>query len=134
VRHQEIDVPPVEVPTFAPDPAPGPGNPLPADRSEPLIADRGEFMDALTRLRRGELLVHAREASDQRCVIGGYLLYTSWKPLFDFGLLDKLPPRPRQGRVDCYRLSARGNAFADKACKAWRQRPLWQRLAVRLVG
>lgn len=127
-------MPPVEVPTFALDPSPGPGNHSPAAPREPLIADRGEFIDALTRLRRGEVLVHALETLDHRCLIGGHLFYMSWKPLFDFGLLDKLPRRPRQGRVDCYRLSARGSAFADKVCMAWKQRPLWQRIGMRLVG
>jgi hypothetical protein len=34
----------------------------------------------------------------------------------------------------CYKLSPRGRDFADRACKAWKQRPLWQRLAMRLGG
>jgi len=127
-------VPPVELPPFAQEPAAGPDPCTPAAPKEPLIADRGEFMDALARLRRGEVLVHAVEAGDQRCLIGGHLLYASWKPMCDFGLLEKLPRQPRQGRVDCYRLSAHGSAFADRAWTAWKQRPLWQRLAIRLVG
>jgi hypothetical protein len=36
--------------------------------------------------------------------------------------------------MHCYRLSQRGQAFADQACAAWKRRPLLQRLAVRLTG
>lgn len=99
-----------------------------------LIADRGEFIDALARLRRGQLLVHSADRSDERCLIEGQMLYTSWKPLSSFGLLDELPASPREGRMRCYKLSPRGREFADRACKAWKQRPLWQRLAMRLGG
>jgi hypothetical protein len=99
-----------------------------------VIADRGEFIDALTRLLRGELLVHSADTDDERCLIEGRVMWTSWKPLRDYGLLDELPPDPRNGRIHCYRLSERGRAFAEQACSAWRQRPLWQRLLVRLAG
>ena len=81
---------------------------------ESLIADRGEFIDALARLRRGQLL------------------YASWKPLSRYGLLDELPAQPRQGRMRCYRLSPRGRDFADRAVAAWKSQPLWRRLAMRL--
>ena len=107
----------------------------PAAASTPdrtLIADRGEFIDALSRLRRGEVLVHSADDADERCLIEGQVLYTSWKPLSDFGLLDELPVQPRQGRLHCYKLSPRGRHFADRACTAWKQKPLWQRLAMRL--
>lgn len=99
-----------------------------------LIADRGEFIDALARLRRGQLLVHSADRSDERCLIEGQMLYTSWKPLSSFGLLDELPAGPREGRMRCYKLSPRGREFADRACQAWKTRPLWQRLAMRLGG
>jgi hypothetical protein len=33
-----------------------------------------------------------------------------------------------------YRLTPRGRQFAEQACRAWRQRPLLERLAVRLMG
>jgi hypothetical protein len=99
---------------------------------ESLIADRGEFIDALARLRRGQLLVHADDAADERCLIEGQLLYASWKPLSRYGLLDELPAQPRQGRMRCYRLSPRGRDFADRAVAAWKSQPLWRRLAMRL--
>lgn len=107
----------------------------PAPKPAPaLIPDRAEFIDALIRLRRGELLVHSDDRNDERCLIEGQVLYTSWKPLSDFGLLDELPRQPRQGRIHCFRLSPRGRDFADRACTAWKKKPLWQRLAVRLAG
>lgn len=104
----------------------------PAAARESLIADRGEFIDALARLRRGQLLVHSEDAEDDRCLIEGQLLYASWRPLSRFGLLDELPRQPRQGRIRCYRLSPRGRDFADRAVAEWKRQPLWRRLAMRL--
>ncbi len=122
-------------------PSPSSPSPRASDRApdapaaaSALIADRAEFIDALARLRKGQMLVHSDDAADERCLIEGQVLYTSWKPLSDFGLLDELPRQPRQGRIHCYRLSPRGRDFADRACTAWKQKPLWQRLAVRLAG
>ncbi len=120
---------PPHTPQGQPRTAPTPPRALPR-----LIPDRAEFIDALARLRKGQLLVHADDSADERCLIEGQVLYTSWKPLSDFGLLDELPRQPRQGRIHCYRLSPRGRDFADRACRTWRQRPLWQRLLVRLTG
>ena len=105
---------------------------LPAERQDPVVADRGEFIDALARLRRGQVLVHSADADDERCLIEGQMLYTCWKPLSRFGLLDELPRQPRQGRVHCYRLSPRGRDFADRAVAEWKRQPLWRRLAMRL--
>jgi len=112
----------------APDPVP---DPVP---EHTLIADRGEFIDALARLRRGQLLVRSADRSDERCLIDGQMLYTSWKPLSSFGLLDELPAGPREGRMRCFKLSPRGREFADRACQEWKKLPLWQRLAMRLGG
>lgn len=99
-----------------------------------VIADRGEFIDALARLRRGQVLVHSADDDDARCVIEGQWMWTSWRPLSLYGLLSELPHDARNGRLRCYRLSPRGRDFADRACRAWRQRPLWQRLLVRFTG
>lgn len=95
------------------------------------IADRGEFIDALNRLRRGQVLVHGADEDDERCVLDGQMLYASWRPLSRFGLLDELPRKPSDG-MHCYRLSPRGRDFADRSIAAWKARPLWQRLAMRL--
>lgn len=116
---------------FVGSPAPA-RPPAPPTPPEPAVPDRGEFIDALARLRRGQVLVHGADASDERCVIEGQMLYTSWKPLSDFGLLDELPRTARQGRMHCYRLSPRGRDFADRAVAAWKARPLWQRWMMRL--
>ncbi len=104
---------------------------------QPIIADRGEFIDALRELRRGRLLVHNNDGGDERCVIEGSVLYTAYRPLKDYGLLDEVAvpgpagaPRP----LHCYRLSPRGREFADRAWQQWKRRPLLQRLAVRLAG
>jgi len=98
------------------------------------IADRGEFIDTLQRLRRGQVLVHADDEDDERCIVEGQMLYAVWRPLSRFGLLDELPRHPRDGRMHCYRLSPRGRDFADRSIAAWKARPLWQRLAMRLGG
>ncbi len=97
-----------------------------------LVADRGEFIDALARLRRGQILVRSADTDDGRCLLEGQMLYTCWKPLSRFGLLDELPREPRQGRIHCYRLNPRGIEFADRAVAEWRRQPLWRRLAMRL--
>jgi hypothetical protein len=36
--------------------------------------------------------------------------------------------------VHYFRLNAQGRAFADRACAAWRRKPLLERMAARLVG
>ncbi|MDO9092135.1 MAG: hypothetical protein Q8R98_25280 [Rubrivivax sp.] len=100
---------------------------------EPIIADRGEFIDALTHLRRGCVLVRS-DNGDERCVLNGSLMYTVFEPLVAYGLIDEVPNRDRLDHMHCYRLNSRGQAFADRACQAWKQRPLLQRLAVRLTG
>jgi hypothetical protein len=102
--------------------------------AEPLIPDRGEFMDALAQLRRGRVLVHSADDGDERCVIAGHVLYTAWRPLHEHGLLDELPADPRVSRLHCYRLSPRGREFAERAWAEWKRRPLLQRLVARVVG
>jgi hypothetical protein len=103
-------------------------------QAQPIIPDCGEFIDALALLRRGRLLVHSADDADERCIVAGHVLYTTWRPLHDYGLLDELPPEPGFGRLHCYRLSPRGRDFADRAWAEWKRRPLLQRLAARLAG
>jgi len=102
-------------------------------QAEPLIPDCGEFIDAIALLRRGRLLVHSADDADERCIVGGHLLYTAWRPLHDYGLLDELPPEPRS-KLHTYRLSPRGRDFAERAWAEWKRRPLLQRLAARISG
>jgi hypothetical protein len=98
-----------------------------------IIPDRGEFIDALLQLRRGRTLVRAVD-DERRCVLDGTMLYTAFAPLSAYGLLEEVRRPTELSRVHCYRLSARGRAFADRACTEWRRRPLLHRLAVRLMG
>jgi DNA-binding MarR family transcriptional regulator len=99
----------------------------------PIIADRAEFIDALMHLRRGRVLVRPSDCDD-RCLLDGSLLYTAYKPLADYQLIDEYPNPEGFAHAHYYRLTPRGRAFAEKACQAWQQRPLLQRLAVRLMG
>jgi len=100
---------------------------------EPIIADRGEFIDALTHLRRGCVLVRP-DPTDERCVLNGSTLYTAFKPLASYGLIEEFANADGFEHVQYYRLNPRGRAFADRACREWKQRPLLQRLAMRLTG
>ena len=104
---------------------------MPANR---IIADRAEFIDALEMLRRGRVLVHADDAGDERCLIDGHVLYTAFKPLCDFALIDEVHPEADVGRMHCYRLTPRGRDFAERACESWKRLSLIERLAVRLTG
>lgn len=98
-----------------------------------IIPDRAEFIDALTHLRRGRVLVRPSD-TDERCLLDGSLLYTAYKPLVDYQLIDEYANPDGFEHARYYRLTPRGREFAEQACQAWRQRPLLQRLAVRLMG
>jgi hypothetical protein len=100
---------------------------------QPIIADRGEFVDALNLLRRGHVLVRTSDSSGG-CVLDGGIVYRAYEPLRRYGLIDEYPNPHGFEHATYYRLSPRGRAFAERACRAWRQRPLWQRLAVRFAG
>ena len=102
--------------------------------AETTIPDCGEFIDAIALLRRGRLLVHSNDEADERCIVDGHLLYTAWRPLHDYGLLDELPHEPGHGKLHTYRLSPRGRDFAERAWAEWKRRPLLQRLAARIAG
>lgn len=98
-----------------------------------IIPDRGEFIDALQRLRRGRMLARALD-DDRRCLLDGHMLYTAYRPLAAYGLLEEVRKPSALSGMHWYRLSPQGRAFADRACTEWRRRPLLQRLAVRLTG
>lgn len=98
-----------------------------------IIPDRGEFVDVLSRLARGHVLVRTGEGSNG-CVIDGGIVYHSYPTLERYGLIDEFSNPHGFEHVRYFRLSERGRAFADKACTAWRQRPLLERLAMRLAG
>ena len=98
-----------------------------------IIADRGEFIDALRQLRRGCVLVRPAD-TDKRCVLDGSIVYTSYPPLERYRLIDEFDNHDGFPSVRYYRLSPRGREFADRACDTWRRQPLLRRLAVRLTG
>ena len=98
-----------------------------------IIPDRGEFIDALRVLRRGRVLVRVSDISGG-CVLDGAPLYSAHRTLLDYGLICEFDNPQGFPSVRYYRLSQHGRDFADRACENWRQRPLLQRLAVRLAG
>lgn len=98
-----------------------------------IIPDRGEFVDALERLRRGHVLVRTGEGAGG-CVLDGGIVYHSYDTLVEYGLIDEYENPQGFPNASYYRLTARGREFAERACAEWRRRSLWQRLAVRLAG
>lgn len=102
-------------------------------RTSPIIPDRGEFIDVLSALARGHVLVRVSDRAGG-CTIDGGLVYRSWEPLARYGLIDEFDNPQGFSSAQYYRISERGREFAARACQAWRQRPLLERIATRLVG
>jgi hypothetical protein len=98
-----------------------------------IIVDRGEFIDALRVLRRGRVLVRVGELSGG-CMLDGAPLYSAHRTLLDYQLIDEFQNPQGFAHVRYYRLNQRGREFAERACEAWRRRPLLERLAVRFAG
>lgn len=98
-----------------------------------IIANRGEFIDALRALKRGHVLVHAAETWGG-CSIDGGIVLTAFRPLTDYGLVDEYDNPHGFEHVRYYRLNSRGREFAERACRAWDRKPLIERLATRLLG
>ncbi|HOM13585.1 MAG TPA: hypothetical protein PLB41_09730 [Rubrivivax sp.] len=98
-----------------------------------IIPDRGEFIDALHALRKGRVLVRVSDISGG-CTLDGAPLYSAHRTLLAYGLVREFDNPQGFASVRYYRLSERGRDFAERACEAWRRRPLLQRLAVRLAG
>lgn len=92
----------------------------------------GEFVDALRALQRGHVLVRTSEGAGG-CVIDGGIVYHSYPTLLAHGLIDEFHNPHGFKNARYYRLNARGREFADRAWNEWTRRPLWQRLAARLV-
>jgi DNA-binding MarR family transcriptional regulator len=101
--------------------------------AQPIIADRAEFVDALRLLRRGHVLVKVSEAAGG-CLLDGGRVFHSYDTLKRYGLIDEFDNPQGFRNASYYRLTPRGREFADRACSAWRRRPVWQRLAVRFTG
>jgi hypothetical protein len=104
----------------------------PAMPADPIIPDRGEFIDALRALGRGRVMVGLGDGGG--CVLDGVVVYTAHRPLMEYGLVDEYVNLEGFEGARYYRLNRRGREFADQAWRSWRRRPLLERLAVRLVG
>lgn len=98
-----------------------------------IIPDRGEFIDALRALRRGHVMVRVDDQPG-RCLIDGGIVYHSAPTLLNYGLVKRFDNPDGFPGIEYYRLSREGHAFAERALGSWRQRPLLERLAVRLAG
>ena len=98
-----------------------------------IIPDRGEFIDVLCALTRGHVLVQAGEHAAAWVVDGG-AVYSSYEPLLRYELVREYDNPAGFEHVRYFRLTERGREFAERASQAWRERPLVERLAVRLLG
>ena len=98
-----------------------------------IIADRAEFVDALSLLHRGHVLVRTSPSAGG-VVLDGAPLYHSWETLSEYGLIDEFDNPEGFPHASYYRLSDRGRHFAEQALTAWRAQPLWRRVAVRFTG
>lgn len=101
--------------------------------TETLIPDRGEFVDALQLLSQGHVLVHLGNILGG-CVVDGRIVYHSYRTLLRFGLIREFDNPNGFPSAGYYRITERGREFAARAFAAWRSRPVWQRLAMRLLG
>jgi hypothetical protein len=98
-----------------------------------IIPHRGEFIDALRALRRGHVMVRLADAPGG-CLIDGGIVYHSAPTLLRYGLVQRFENPEGFPEVEYFRLTREGHAFAERALDTWRQRPLLERLAVRLAG
>ena len=98
-----------------------------------IIPDRGEFVDALCALRRGGVMVRLGDRPGA-CWIDGGPVWRSAPTLLHYGLVQRWDNPEGFDGAEYYRLSREGRVFADRALHTWRQRPLLERLAVRLAG
>jgi hypothetical protein len=99
----------------------------------PIIPDRGEFIDVLSALARGHVLVKVSDLSSG-CSIDGGMVYRSYEPLARYGLIREFDNPQGFAAVRYFRLTEAGRDFARRACEAWRRRPLLERVAARLTG
>ncbi len=101
--------------------------------SKPILTSRGEFIDALAALSRGNVIVRLDDGSDA-CVLDGVRLMWSFPSLISYGLIAEFHNIHGFGGARYDRLTTAGHQFADRALAVWRARPLLERLAIRLFG
>ena len=98
-----------------------------------IIANRGEFIDALHALRRGRVMVRVGDLSGG-CTLDGAPLYSAHRTLLEYQLVDEYDNPQGFASVRYYRLNQRGYDFAERAGADWRRRSPLARLALRLAG
>ena len=101
--------------------------------SKPILTNRGEFIDALAALSRGNVIVRLDDGSDA-FVLDGVRLMWSFPSLISYGLIAEFNNVEGFSGARYYRLTTAGHQFAHRALAAWRARPLLERLAIRLFG
>ncbi|MBL8330649.1 MAG: hypothetical protein JNJ71_17560 [Rubrivivax sp.] len=101
--------------------------------SEPIIANRAEFAEALHRMLRGHVLVRTGDSA-HGCVIDGAPVYHSFDVLSSYGLIHRFHNPAGFPGVEYYRLSDAGRQFADRIWRTWRSRRTLERLVVRFTG
>ena len=92
---------------------------MPADT---IIADRAEFIDALRQLRRGRVLVRAKD-TDSRCLLDGSFAYTAYQPLARYRLIDEFANPQGFPNVHYHRPSPPRRAFDHRARETRPPRP-----------
>ena len=102
-------------------------------RPKPILVNRGEFVDALASLQRGNVIVVLDDAWDA-CVLDGVRLRWSFAPLLAYGLIAEFDNPGGFAPLRYYRLTPAGRHFAAQALAAWKARPLLECLAIRLFG
>ena len=106
---------------------------MPRNAPPPIIADRAEFVDALTQLMRGHVLIRVSDAS-WGCQLNGATLHRSFNTLHRFGLIAEYANKAGFEGVGYYRITERGRWFGRRVLAFWHSLPLWQRTLVRLTG
>ncbi|MFM2068279.1 MAG: hypothetical protein RLZZ584_3188 [Pseudomonadota bacterium] len=102
-------------------------------KPKPTLVSRGEFIDAHAALQRGGVIVVLDDAWDA-CVLDGVRLRWSFPPLVEYGLVAEFDNPAGFTHLRYYRITAVGRRFAADALAAWRARPLFECLVIRLLG
>ncbi|MBI3154049.1 MAG: hypothetical protein HYZ20_01420 [Burkholderiales bacterium] len=106
---------------------------MPRSSPSPIITDRAEFIDALHLLARGRVLVQIGDGGLGWALDGAPVRFCA-PTLTSYGLVDEFDNPEGFPGVRYYRLTERGQRFAEQAWRAWRRRSLVERALVRLVG
>jgi hypothetical protein len=101
---------------------------------KPPAVHPAEFVEALHLLHRGHWLVQVGDGLPGSTMIDGAPLWHSFDTLRHYALIDEVDNPEGFHGVRYFRLSAAGRRFAERALAAWRERPWWERLLLRLAA